>query len=141
LLGSFECTSLSALLKCTAAIKQAGLGSQTIRSGTVAFNTLLCVIEVAYIFASVKAITVKFLVWQNTTGKELQLLEFTSKVTTEFAFNVISRGLHKEHYCRIDTISELKCIQKMRYHHDQTKYNVMGELTLQRKALYTNSTV
>ena len=63
LLGSFECATLSALLKRTAAITQAGLGSQTIRSGTVAFKTLGCVIEVAYIFASVEAITVNFFVW------------------------------------------------------------------------------
>jgi len=101
---------LSALLKRTAAITQAGLGSQTIRSGTVAFKTLRCVIEVAYIFASVKAITVKFLVWENTTRKELQPLELTSKVTTEFAYNGISRGLHKERYSRIGIMSELKCI-------------------------------
>jgi len=94
LLGSFECASLSALLKRTAAITQAGLGSRTIRSGTVALKTLRCVIEVAYIFASVKAITV-------TTRKGLQPLELTSKVTTEFAYNGISRGLHKERYCRI----------------------------------------
>ena len=105
-----ECASLSALLKRTAAITQAGLGSQTIRSGTVAFEPLRCVIEVAYIFASLKAITVKFLVWENTTRKELQPLELTSKVTTEFAYNGISRGLHKERYCRIDIISELKCL-------------------------------
>jgi len=50
-----------ALLKHTTAITQAGFGSQTIRSGTVAFKTLRCVIEVAYIFASVKAITENFL--------------------------------------------------------------------------------
>jgi len=37
-------------------------------------------------------------------------LELTSKVTTEFAYNGTSRGLHKERYCRIDVISELKCI-------------------------------
>jgi len=107
--SSFACAS-SALLKRTAAITQAGLGSQTIRSGTVAFQTLRCIIEVAYIFASVKAITVKLLVWENTTRKELQPLELTSKVTTEFASHGISRGLHKERYCRIDIISELKCI-------------------------------
>jgi len=78
LLGSFECGSLSALIKCTAGITQAGLGIQTIRSGTVDFKTLRCVIEVAYIFASVKAITVKCLVWENTTRKKLQPLELTS---------------------------------------------------------------
>ena len=99
-----------ALLKRTTAITQAGFRSQTIRSGTVAFKTLRCLIEVAYIFASVKAITVKFLVWENTTRKELQPLELTSKVTTEFDHNGTSRGLHKERYCRIDIISELKCI-------------------------------
>ena len=43
-----------ALLKHTTAITQAGLGSQTIRSGTVAFKTLRCVIEVVYLLASVK---------------------------------------------------------------------------------------
>ena len=47
---------------------QADLGSQTIRSGTVAFKALRCVIEVAYVFASVKAITVKFLWEHNTQG-------------------------------------------------------------------------
>jgi len=99
-----------ALLKHTAAITQAGFESQTIQSGTVAFKTLRCFIEVAYIFASVKAITVKFLVWENTTRKELQPLELTSKVTTQFAYNGTSRGLHKERCCRIDIISELKCI-------------------------------
>jgi len=97
------------LLKRTAAITQAGLGSQILRFGTVAFETLRCVIEVAYIFA-VKAITVTFLVWENTTRKELQPLELTSKVTAEFAYNGTSRGLHKERYCRIDITSELKCI-------------------------------
>jgi len=99
-----------ALLKRTIAITLAGFGSQTIRSGNDAFETLRCVIEVAYIFASVKAITVKFLVWENTTRKEVQPLELTSKVTTEFAYSGTSRGLHKERYYRIDIISELKCI-------------------------------
>jgi len=94
----------------TAAITQAGLGSQTIRSGTVALKTLRCVVEVAYIFASAKAITVKFRVWENAIRKELQPLELASKVTTKFAHKGTSRGLHKERYCRIDIISELKCI-------------------------------
>ena len=110
MLDSFEWASLSALLKRTAAITQAGAGSPTIRSGTVAFKTLLCVIYVAYIFSSVKAITVKCFVWENTTRKELQPLELTGKVTTEFAYNDTSRELHKERYCRMDAISELKCI-------------------------------
>jgi len=35
---------------------------------------------------------VKFLVWENTTRKELQPLELTSKVTTEFAYNGTSRA-------------------------------------------------
>jgi len=30
----------------------------------------------------------------------------TSKVTTEFAYNGTSRGLHNERYCRIDVSSE-----------------------------------
>ena len=61
--------------------------SQTLRSGTVAFKTLRCAIEVAYIFASVKAIATKFLVWEKTTRKELHPFELTSKVITEFAYN------------------------------------------------------
>jgi len=73
--GRADCLApFSALLKRTAAITQAGLGSQTIRSGTVAFKTLRCAIEVAYIFASEKAITAKFLFWENKTRKELQTL-------------------------------------------------------------------
>jgi len=67
-----------------------------------------CIIEVTYIFASVKAIPVKCLVWENTARKELEPLELTSKVTTEFVYNGTSKGLHKERYCRIDIVSELK---------------------------------
>jgi len=110
LLVSFECAFLSALLKRTAAITQAGLVSPTIRSGTVAFKTLRSVIEVAYICASLKAITVNFFVWEKTTRNELQPFELKSKVTTEFAHNGTCRGLHEKHHCRIDIISELKCI-------------------------------
>jgi len=51
-----------------------------------------------------------FFVWEKTTRKELQPFELTSKIATEFAHNGASRGLHKEHYCRIDIISELKWI-------------------------------
>jgi len=101
---------ISALFKRTATITQAGAGSQTLVSGTVALKPLRCAIDVAYIFASVKAITVKFLVWENTTCKEHHPLEITSNVTTEFAYNSTSRGLHKERYCRNDVISELKCM-------------------------------
>jgi len=43
----------------------------------------------------VKAITVKFLVRENTTRKELQPLEVTSKATTEFAYNGTSKGLQR----------------------------------------------
>ena len=96
------------MLKRTAAITQAGVGTQILRSETVAFKTLRFAIEVAYIFASVTAITIKFLVWEKTTRKELHPLELTSKVTTEFAYNGTSRGLQYERYCRIDVISELK---------------------------------
>jgi len=46
-----------------------------------------CGIEVAHIFTSVKAITVKFLVWENTRRKERHPLELSSRVTTEFAYN------------------------------------------------------
>jgi len=74
LLGPFEYAFLIALLKRTATITHAGLGSQTLRSGTVAFITLRCVNEVACIFASVKVITETFLVWENTTRKELHSL-------------------------------------------------------------------
>jgi len=38
---------------------------------------------------------VKFLFWENTTRKELQLLELTSELTTEFTYNDTSRGLHE----------------------------------------------
>ena len=76
---------LLSALKRTAPITLASVGSQTLRFGTVTFKTLRCAIEVAYIFASVKAITAKFIVWKNTTRKELHPFELTSKVTTEFA--------------------------------------------------------
>ena len=59
---------------------------------------------------AVKAITVKFLVRENTTSKDLHRLELTSKVTTGFAYNGTSRGFYKERYCRIEVISELKCM-------------------------------
>jgi len=65
--------------------------------------------SIQYIQA-VKAITLKFLVRENTTRKELQPLELTSKATTEFAYNGTSRGFYKERYCRIEVISELKCM-------------------------------
>ena len=38
---------------------------------------------------------VRFLVWENTTRKELQPLELTIKLTTDFAYNGISRGCIK----------------------------------------------
>ena len=66
-------------------------------------------VSIQYIQA-VKAITVTFLVWENTTRKELHPLELTSKVTTELAYNGTSRGLYKERYCGIEVISELKCM-------------------------------
>jgi len=50
-------------------------------------------IDVAYIFASVKAITVKFLVWENTTRKELHPLELTKKVTRTVARKFSIGGL------------------------------------------------
>ena len=99
---------LLSALKHTAPITPASVGSQTVLSGTVAFKTLRCVIEVAYIFASVNSITVKFIVWKNTTRKELHPFELTSKITTAFAYNDTSRGLHKKtlllnrHYKRIE---------------------------------------
>jgi len=57
-----------------------------------------------------KAIIAEFLVWENTTREELHPLDLTSKVTTEFAYNGISSRLHKERHCRIEVISELKCM-------------------------------
>jgi len=66
-------------------------------------------ISIQYI-QPVKAITVKFLVWENTIRKELQPLELTSKVTTEFSDNGTSRGLHKARHCRNKIMSELKCM-------------------------------
>jgi len=51
-----------------------------------------------------KGITVKFLVRENTTRKELHPLELTSKVTTEFAYNGSSRRL----YCTKNVIAESK---------------------------------
>jgi len=56
-----------------------------------------------------KAISLKFLVRENTTRKELHPLELTSKVTTEFGYNGTSSGLYKERYCRIEVTSDLKC--------------------------------
>jgi len=52
-------------------------------------------IEDAYIFASVKATAVTFLVWENITRKEPYSHELISKATTDFAYNGTSRGLHK----------------------------------------------
>jgi len=71
---------------------------------------LRCAIEVAYVFASAKAIIVRFLVEENAARKELHPLELPSNVTTEFAYNGTSRGLHHDRYCRTDVISELKCM-------------------------------
>ena len=70
-------------------------------------------------FASVKVITVKFLVKENTTHKEFHPLELTRKVTTKFVYTGTSRGLHKERFCRIGVISELICNCK-RCHPDRT---------------------
>jgi len=85
---------------------------------------------------------VKFLVWENTTCKELQPLELTNKLTTEFTYNGTSRGLHKERYWRIDNLTlPSNWNACKRCHRDQTKCNVMGELTLQTKPLSTNSTL
>ena len=50
-------------------------------------------ISIQYI-QPVKAITVKFLVWENTTRKKLHPFELKSKVTTEFADNGTSRVLY-----------------------------------------------
>jgi len=89
--GPFECASSSALFKRTATITQAGVRSQILRSETVAFNHCVVPSMSPYISASVKAITVTFLVWENATRKKLYPLELTSKVTTDFAYNGTSR--------------------------------------------------
>jgi len=94
LLGPFECASLGALLKCTATITQACVRSQALRSGTVAFNHCVASSNSRTYFVSVKEITVEFVLWENTTRKELHLIELTSKVTTEFAYNGTSRAAH-----------------------------------------------
>jgi len=59
---SAPCASLTASFKRTATITQVAAGSQTLRSGTVFLNLLRCAINVAYIFASIKAIAVTFLI-------------------------------------------------------------------------------
>ena len=76
---------------------------------TLFFRERCKIFSMQYIQA-VKAITVKFLVRENATRKERHPLELTSKVTTECAYNGTSRGLYKERYCRIEDISELKCM-------------------------------
>jgi len=102
-----ECAvdALSAMLKRTETITQAGVGSHTIRSVTIAF--ILCV---AHICASVTAITVRFRVLENTTCKGHHPRELICKVTAEFACKSTSRGLRKERYCRNDVTSGLKCM-------------------------------
>ena len=99
--------------KRTAAIKQAGAGSQTLPPETVAFLTFalghwnrvhICIRKGNYR-------EVCCLGEHNIQGASP--LELTSKVITEFADNGTSRGLHKKRYCRIDVISELKWMSKM----------------------------
>jgi len=75
-------------------------------------------IEVAYIFATVKSITVEFLVWENTTRKELHPFELTSTVTTEFAFKAPLGDCIKERHCGIDVrdeavTNEFNCIEQI----------------------------
>jgi len=92
LFAVFECASVTALLKRTARITQAGLGDQTLRTGTVAFSHCVALSKSRIFLHHLKAIAVKFLVWENTLRKELHPLELTSKVTTEFAYNSTSRN-------------------------------------------------
>ena len=72
-------------------------------TATLFFRERCKIFSMQYIQA-VKAITVKFLVRENATRKELHPLELTSKVTTECAYNGTSRGL----YCIKNVIAELK---------------------------------
>jgi len=59
------------------------------------FQPLRFAIEVTYIFVSVKAVAVTFLVWENTARKQPYSHELTSKTTSDFAYKGISRGLRK----------------------------------------------
>jgi len=79
------------------------ISQQTVFQSKVKIFSIQCI-------HPVKAITVKFLAWETTTHKEFHSLELASKASTEFAYNGTSRGLFKERYCRIEVISELKCM-------------------------------
>ena len=56
-------------------VTQAGVGLDP-SARNRRFKPVRCTIEIAYIFASIKAITVKFLVWEKTTRKELYPIEY-----------------------------------------------------------------
>jgi len=128
---SAPCASLSALLKRTATITQAGAGSQALRSGTVAFH--LCVAPLMSRIYLHQAITVKFLVWENTTCKEHHPSELTSKVTTEFACKSTSRDCIKNFIAEMTLQTNWNACK--RCHRDRTKCNAIVELTLQTKPL------
>jgi len=68
------------VFKRTAMITQAGVGSHTLHPEPLLLTIALRHLS-RYIFASVKAITVKSLAWENTTCKELHPLGLASKVT------------------------------------------------------------
>ena len=79
------------VFKRTAMITQAGVGSHTLHPEPLLLTFALRHWSRVHIFGSVKAITVKFLVWENTASMVLHPLELTSKVTAEFACNGNSR--------------------------------------------------
>jgi len=101
------------MLKRTAMITQAGVGRQTLRTGTVTFKTIALRHRSRVHICISKGIYRKLSCLREHNTQGASPLELTSKVTTEFVHNGISRGLHKELYCRIDVISKLKCMQKM----------------------------
>jgi len=114
-------------------ITQAGVGSQTIRSGTIAFNLCVAPLMSRTYLHQERRSTVRFLVWENTTCKEHHPRELPSRVTTEFACKSTSRGFHKERYCRNDFKTNWNACK--RCHRDRTKCNLLSELTSQTKPL------
>ena len=60
-------------------------------------------ISIQYI-QPVNAVTLKFLVWENTTRKKLHPLELTSKITTVF----VDKGTFRVLYSIKKVIAELK---------------------------------
>ena len=87
------------------------------------FKPLRCTIEVAYIFASVKAVTVVSCLGKHNTPSTSPL-ELTSKVTTEFAYNGTSRG------CIKNVIAELTLLYKRTEMHVKDAIGTEQNVTL-----------